>query len=907
MQIIDQKNNEMYERVKAKISKNLEEHTVLQEDTIIKEIQEWKSLIEVTPPMFLKTILGIENHETVRPLLETEWKYLQNELEQVFTVRITTGILVTGEEQKTRDLSWWTSKKQLESDNYYLNNYMEYMTRDLPPAVLNTIDEDTNAIMNNLADPDLGSFSRYGMVVGHVQSGKTSNYAALICKAADAGYRFIVVIAGAQNNLRSQTQKRLNEVFIGVNNKGVGKLADFKKEKMPDSLTNEENDFKIETAKARETTNFENMQLPILVVIKKHTKTLSHLLEWLDKHYKNQVDKAMLVIDDESDYGSINTKKEENPTVINEKIRLLLQKFKKSAYVAYTATPYANIFIDHEASNDGIGRDLFPSDFIYALEAPSNYFGAEKIFNQNNKKYVVEIPEDEVIYEHDDYIPYSSNSNPFVIKHKKEYENELNQLPESLHDAVRLFIINIAIRNLRNQKKHNSMLIHISRFTEVHIKVKKLVTKYFERIKKEIKAYGNLPNGDHYSNDLKSLKDTFNTRLKDIEFDFKTIIKQICAIIDSILIVDVHQKAKIPLVYRDDIQTNAIVVGGLSLSRGFTLEGLSVSYFLRTTIYYDTLMQMGRWFGYRIGYEDICRVYLTEDMNNKFGFIIDATNDLISRLNEMREENLTPEDFGLAVRLHPDSLLQVTARNKSKNTEDVYLKMNLDGQIKETRWISSKQSDLHANEILLEKIIQELQMNGFDHNLQDNSHVWKDVNQTIIQRFINNFQLYRNDPLGIKSRMPIDFIKEYIKNSNLDWDVVLFNGRGNKDFKVNSIKVTRQFRSVKRKDNYYEVKNRQLSRGTPERIIMPEQFKNLSSHEMRRKMTKPLLMLHALELEDEADQAYKFNAVGFSISFPVSKYSYIESVKVRINNVYRKQLEAAYRDEEVGEDIVHNE
>ena len=295
---------------------------------------------------------------------------------------------------------------------------------------------------------------------------------------------------------------------------------------MPDSLTNAENDFKIETARARETTNFENMQLPILVVIKKHTKTLSHLLEWLDKHYKNQVDKAMLVIDDESDYASINTKKEEDPTVINEKIRLLLQKFKKSAYIAYTATPYANIFIDHAAKNDDAGRDLFPSDFIYALDAPSNYFGAEKIFNKDNEKYVVEIPNNEVVYELDENIPYPPNEIPFVIKHKKDYESELKHLPESLYDAVRLFVINIAIRNLRNQKKHNSMLIHISRFTDVHIKVKKLVASYFDDLKTEIKAYGNLPNPYQYSQDLKAMKDTFNTRLKDIEFDFETILEE---------------------------------------------------------------------------------------------------------------------------------------------------------------------------------------------------------------------------------------------------------------------------------------------------------------------------------------------------------------------------------------------
>ncbi len=895
--------NAMYKHVKEKIAGNLEGQKSLQEETIQNLVEEWKNVIESTPPMFLKTFLGMTDSNNIRPLSEEEWKYLQNELEQSFNVRITTGVLVTGEKQKTRDLSWWTSKKQLESDNYYLTNYMNYMKRDLPPLVLDTINEDTDAIMNNIADPDSEAFSRYGMVVGHVQSGKTSNYAALICKAADAGYRFIVVIAGGQNNLRNQTQTRLDEVFVGANYQGVGQLAGFKREKMPDSLTNADNDFKIETARARETTNFENMQLPILVVIKKHTKTLSHLLKWLDNHYKNQVDKAMLVIDDESDYASINTKKEEDPTVINEKIRLLLQKFKKSAYIAYTATPYANIFIDHAAKNNDAGRDLFPRDFIYALDAPSNYFGAEKIFNKENDKYVVEIPNNEVVYELDESIPYPKNEIPFVIKHKKDYQYELKRLPESLYDAVRLFVINIAIRNLRNQKKHNSMLIHISRFTGVHVKVKKLVAEYFEELKKEIKTYGYVPNPYQYSQDLKAMKDTFNARLKGIEFDFETVLETICLIVDSIQIRDVHQSAKIKLEYRKDTQTNVIVIGGLSLSRGFTLEGLSVSYFLRTTIYYDTLMQMGRWFGYRIGYEDICRVYLTDDMNKKFGFIIDATNDLVSRLHDMRDENLTPEDFGLAVQLHPDSLLQVTARNKSKNTEDMFLQMNLDGQIKETRWISNIPTDLEANELLLERTIQVLQSGGFEH-IKNKSHVWKNVDGTIVQRFVNDYRLCKNDPLGLKSRMPIDFIKEYIKDCELEWDVVLFNGTGDSSFQVDSLKVQRQFRTVKEKQGYYEVANRQLSRANPEKVIMPDEYKKLSSRDMRKKMVKPLLMLHALKLKD--GDGNERNAVGFGISFPILKVSRINSLKVRINSVYKEQLEEAYKDE-VGEDVVYED
>ncbi|KMK95066.1 Z1 domain-containing protein [Rossellomorea marisflavi] len=885
--------NIMYNQVKRKISGVIEENKNLQEDTIKELVAEWKALISSTPPKFLKTILSIQDENIIHNLTEDEWKYMQYELEQTFDVRITTGILVTGEDQKSRDLTWWTSKRKLEGDNYYSNNYFNYMKHSLPPQVLETIDEDTDAIMNNLANPESEVFSRYGMVVGHVQSGKTSNYASLICKAADAGYRFIVVIAGGQNNLRDQTQSRLDEVFVGANYQGVGKLAGFKREKMPDSLTNATNDFKIETARARETTNFENMQLPILVVIKKHTKTLTHLLEWLNTHYKNQVDKAMLVIDDESDYASINTKDEDHPTVINGKIRLLLQKFKKSAYVAYTATPYANIFIDHKAENIESGKDLFPSDFIYALDAPTNYFGAEKIFIKNNDDHVIKIPESEVVYEIDEGTTYLNRNLPFSIKHKKEYHLDLEELPDSLYDAIRLFIINIAIRDLRKQSNHNSMLIHISRFTDVHVKIRKLVSDYFKGMKNDVDTYGGTRNPYKYSENLTALRDTFNNRLKNIEFDFEQILRKICSIISTVEIKDVHQSSKIPFEYRDDRQTNAIVIGGLSLSRGFTLEGLSVSYFLRTTIYYDTLMQMGRWFGYRVGYEDLCRVYLTKDINEKFGFIIEATNDLISRLKDMRDENLTPADFGLSVKLHPDSLLQVTARNKSQNTEDMYLEMNLDGQIKETRWISSLQNDLDSNDNLLKRTVNSLDNGVYAHTL-NKSHLWTDVDKGIIEDFVRDYKLYRNDPLGLKSRMPIDFIKKYIKECDLKWDVVLYNGSNEDIFQVNSVRVNRQLRKVKVKKGYYEVANRQLSRANPEKIVMTEENKNLSSRDMRSALEKPLLMLHSLKLKDE--NGNEIDGVGFGISFPAKKGPFNKSVKVRINSVYKKQLDEAYKD-----------
>ena len=204
------------------------------------------------------------------------------------------------------------------------------------------------------------------------------------------------------------------------------------------SLTTTERDFnKSDADRISQGINFDNIKVPILIVIKKNTRSLKNVIDWLDKQYKNKIaDHAMLVIDDESDYASINTKEENDPTAINKSIRKLLSLFGKGSYVAYTATPYANIFIDHEAIHDDYGDDLFPKDFIYALDAPSDYFGARKVFLETDNRHLIAIPEP-------DYIRY------LPLNHKKD--SPLPSLPESLYEAMRLFVINVAVRKLRGQ------------------------------------------------------------------------------------------------------------------------------------------------------------------------------------------------------------------------------------------------------------------------------------------------------------------------------------------------------------------------------------------------------------------------------------------------------------------------
>lgn len=493
--------------------------------------------------------------------------------------------------------------------------------------------------------------------------------------------------------------------------------------------------------------NFDNIKVPILIVIKKNTNALKNVITWLGNQYKNKIsDHAMLVIDDESDYASINTRDEEDPTTINKHIRKLLSLFRKGSYVAYTATPYANIFIDHEAKLEDLGDDLFPKDFIFALDAPSDYFGARRLFLNTEDKHLIAIPD----ADYTQHIP---------LNHKKDFP--LSSLPDSLYEAVRLFIINISIRRLWGQaNSHNSMLIHASRFTAVHQKLAARAERYKDSIKRQINAYGKLPDALEQSSHIKDLKETFDLRLNDLPAseNWKKVLGSICETIDTIIVREVHQSSKIPLEYRDDIATNAIVVGGASLSRGFTLEGLSVSYFLRSTVFYDTLMQMGRWFGYRLGYEDLCRVYMPEHSIDYFRTIIEATEELIKDLKVMAENNRTPNDFGLAIKQHPDSALQITARNKQKNVREFFFDMKLDGQLKETANLSSNETDRKNNLDSINNILQVLE-NKKPEKI-GSSLLWRDNNKTVVKDFLNQYKVYTPDPLGFTVRMPIEFIKK---------------------------------------------------------------------------------------------------------------------------------------------------
>lgn len=586
---------------------------------------------------------------------------LKNELLANYSTTVEAHQILDGKDRRKPWLKQFRAEKKSTWD--FWNRYVNYLRKDkgFPEASINQIDNLTEDIVDRLFNPNIKNvvIDKKGLVVGQVQSGKTANYTGLICKAADAGFGIIIVLAGIHNNLRSQTQNRLDEGFLGFdtmfsrkadagqsNKIGVGLIPGFSGA-VANSITTsaEKGDF---TKKGADSLgiNFET-PTPILLVIKKNVSVLKRVVTWLQSVSPDkQIDsKAVLLIDDEADNASINTnKKDEDPTRINDNIRQIIGKFSRSAYVGYTATPFANIFIPLKPD------DLFPRDFIINIPAPDNYIGPEKVFGTSV------VPDED----NDDLLPIVntiSDYEEFVpTGHKKDAPKPtFDDIPESLKTAIKCFIITCAIRIARGQdKKHNSMLIHVTRFQVWQNAIKELVENLFKYYKSEIEADDPYIMEEFrciFEEDSETYKSYCTVTNEILKSSFKDIDKKIrphkwdeiqpllYQAVQKIEVKSINGSSADSLTYYDNEENgiSVIAIGGDKLSRGLTLEGLSVSYFLRASKMYDTLMQMGRWFGYRPGYVDLCRLFTSTELNDWFRHITLASEELRAEFNYLFE------------------------------------------------------------------------------------------------------------------------------------------------------------------------------------------------------------------------------------------------------------------------------
>ena len=700
-----------------------------------------------TPEGIRELIASVRQAPIFPDVTDDDAEMLAREIEERIGVSMGLGSTVDAS-----DFEPWLEhvRPEIESGSdpwYYWSRYKKLLFRNkLPQDVIYGTDQVTDTILGRLGNPrDKRSSDRKGMVVGHVQSGKTANYTGLVCKAADAGYRLIIVIAGIHNNLRNQTQGRIDEGFIGrdtgrlahVGTREKPKLigvAEFDERFTPVSLTNTIRDFNKATATSN-TSQIASYAVPVVLVIKKNTHTLRNLTEWLREHSANHssemVDQPMLLIDYEADNASINVKYGKSEVSrINGQIRQLLGLFRRSCYVGYTATPFANIFIDPEQDEAIEEEDLFPRDFIIGLDAPDNYFGPRKVFLDG-------MPDDEEPYY---LLSITDNEDVLPIKHGKD--DDLAALPGSMVEALRAFLVARTIRDLRGQAdKHASMLVNASRFTRMQGQIRNRLQEVLDTIRDSVRVNAALGERGLRDPEIAALRATWAAEFHDAWPDWTEIQAHLLQSIGGAKVVEVNSRVNdLDYSAAGDRGLTVIAVGGFSLSRGLTLEGLTVSYFLRNSMMYDTLMQMGRWFGYRGGYEDLCRIWMPPQAIGWYAHIAEATEELHEELRRMQRDRATPLQFGLAVRSHPASLL-VTARNKLGSGEK-HVKIGLSNGYVETHKLRNTSEALDNNRGAARDFLTALRGVGHhpDTTRDTGGYLLRDVDVGRIDEFLLRFR-----------------------------------------------------------------------------------------------------------------------------------------------------------------------
>lgn len=695
--------------------------------------------------------------------------------------------------QDINHIPWLAQKKsQIFTKHGFWDNYRRLLETRIAEIPRTRLDEVTDMILDGLEDPARpGQWDRRGLVMGSVQSGKTNNYIGLLCKAADAGYKLIVVLAGGHNDLRAQTQFRVDEAMVGRDTRqglkstvtvGVGLELEHKPVMSLTSAT-DDGEFHSNTA-ASVGFDFGNLELPTILVVKKHHQVLANLYDWIQANahkphgYERVPDIPLLLLDDEADYASIDTNsqtdEDASPTATNRQIRRILHLFDQSAYVGYTATPFANILIDRDRTDDVFGDDLFPRDFLIALEPPENYVGPERVFGLTSQGDTDEPPRMPLVsdvLDANEWIPPT---------HKSDVVVQEESFPDSLKRAIASFVLSCAARRLRGQgNKHNSMLVHVTPFKDPQRQVRDQVANNLAELKNHI-LYDNKPG--HPT--MEMLRAIWNedflpamTELEEQQIDgagphrFDEVESELAAAVAAIDVRVLNGDSADGLDYFDHPEgLSVIVIGGQKLSRGLTLEGLSVSYYLRATRIYDTLMQMGRWFGYRPGYLDLCRMYTTPTISTYYRNITQAVRDLLDDLEIMARQNATPKDFGLRLRMSPGMLVTGDAKMQHGTRQ----RLTFSGMRPEaTSFEAATERRSQARERLEQLLLRLGQHHG---KTNSGDYFWHEVSADDVVSFFTGLDedgLYANARSALPKYLA-QFIEEKAEGGLLtDWDILL--------------------------------------------------------------------------------------------------------------------------------------
>lgn len=811
-------------------------------------------------------------------------------------------------------------RQQASIEPFYSQRYNTFLHRlEWPPRVISTLDRVTDEVLDLLQDPTTpGPWKRRGLVIGDVQSGKTATYTALCCKAADAGYRLVILLTGTLESLRRQTQERLDEGFVGLDSSGLLKRTSravgvglIDSRKAAGVFTSREKDFSKNILNALGF-RLDAFNVPVLVVVKKNKRILENLEKWLSDFNANQngkIDAPLLLIDDEADSASVNTNPADvDPTQINTRIRALLSLFTRSSYLGFTATPFANIFIDPESDDEMLGDDLFPRDFIYTLDPPSNYVGPSAIFGDQSQLEILRPVEDGYEY--------------FPPRHKSDLRVE--SLPDTLFTALNCFLVANAIRDLRNEgPSHRSMLVNVSRFTAVQDLVTAIIHERLATIQQDIRNYSQLPISESLKNpSISKLHQVWESEYAHAGFDWPTIQRSLLTAVLPVSVKAVNQRtgaASLDYARQKDTGLRVVAVGGNSLSRGLTLEGLTISYFFRNSQMYDTLLQMGRWFGYRDGYADLCRLWITDEAAQWYAHITSATEELRDEIKKMRQQHATPMDFGLRVRAHPDSLI-VTAQNKMRQAKTIERVISLSGQHLETARLRSSSFALQSNRAALKRFLDQVEGGKIKSEPSPwENLIWRGVPKELVASFLRDFDVH---PLNVTFQTGdlANYLESTVEPRMRTWDVVMPSGSG-EAITVGPPSVRSSKRKIIVSDGTLLVsgtKARVGSRGIEKEGLevsevrrLEQEFKasnpgkSISDKVYRTGRIRPLLLVYVLSAtvnDNTRDDLDEIVALG--LSFPVFDDTDVaKRVMYRVNLVeWRSMIE-----EEIDDDLLDDE
>ena len=859
------------------------------------------------------------------------------------------------------DIDPWLNEEKSNINFELWNRYKLYMSQNDPSFPVNDLDDFTDKILDKCVNPkDKNSWDRRGMVVGHVQSGKTSNYVGLINKATDSGYKVIIVIAGTISSLRRQTQERIDAGFIGRSSSafirenenrliGVGKL---KVETDIYSLTSsyyksgDEGDFSQSVANRL---NIPIGKNPLVFVIKKNKSILENLIDWFSKNenIKNingtpkLFDVPALIIDDEADAASVNTSKDINEAkTINKLIRTLLNLFNQNTFIGYTATPYANLFISQEHNDDlttvvknkeyKIGEDLFPRDFIINIKAPTNYIGAAKIFGFENPNGTENEPLN-IFRSIEDFDP------PFLRTINKYNKEDLPEyLPKSIETAIKSFILTCAIRRVRgHEKKHNSMLIHVALLVKWIDKVAYLVNEKMRKYKNEIEGddiellndLEHLYNSDFLPTTENVLENLDYTDIRIKTHSWEEIKKELKKAASKIEVRSVHgTRSTANLEYhnieeidysRYDNGLSVIAVGGSRLSRGITLEGLSVSYYLRTTKMYDSLMQMGRWFGYRPGYVDLCRLYTTEQIFEWFNHITMATEEMRDDFDEMTAALQKPKDFRLKVRNH-SGLMTITSLAKLYHSDKI--EISFSGTNPQTYQLLKTKSVIENNFKQFKELLnignKKIEIIKYKETDSIPKYVLiKDFDKEKIAYFLDNFKIdlpkIKNAKLGeyiLKQSEIKEWSVAVVSNTDarvfIDWKGGSKKGERDKNEELKNYIISIGNQEIKlgcsvrnqqlnRNGEFYHISKNQIDDTADRQIDLTKNgFKLNSEIKIQRSIEKKgLLLIYALDERGTPNVKYDIPIIGYSLHFPIINNEQKVSYTATINNGFDEEIQ----------------